>query len=80
MNISYGVSITAPQTSGHPASLPDTSTVERSDTKVTAMTEAENQSGADMSGYSHENNAPPTAIQIRITEMLQKQAEALAQK
>ena len=75
MNMSFGLSLTAPQTSGDPASLPETPPAQRSDSKVEETSKAEENADSGLDTNARENNAPPSAIQIRISEMLEQQAE-----
>ena len=75
MNISYGVPIMAPQTTGHPASLPDNPAAARSDTRVKETGRTETGADAGLRDNGGESDAPPTAMQRRITELLEKQAE-----
>jgi hypothetical protein len=75
MNISYGVPIMAPQTTGHPAALPDSPATARSDTKVAETARTQTGTDAGLRDDRRENDAPPTAMQRRITELLQEQAD-----
>lgn len=76
MHITYGVSIMAPQTTGHPAALPPDAQTAASTQQVTPPT-----AGSDTSDAQHrdhprdQNTAPPSAMQLKIMELLQQQAE-----
>ena len=77
MIISFGTAALAPLATGHPAALPPDKPQPAPDLRVapaagsadTAETGAERQGG--------ETSAPPTAIQRKITEMLEQQAKDL---
>lgn len=79
MNVHYGVSIHAPQTTGHPAALPADPPAQASDQVVTEV--AENAGADETAGRNNQDatDAPPTAIQRKIMELLEQQADDLNQ-
>ena len=82
MNISGALAALAPQPTGHPASLPAEPAVRAQSQSVASASDSTNTrgSGARNSGPDGEQTAaPPSAIQIKITEMLRQQAEDLTQ-
>ena len=74
MKVSFGLPWMAPQTTGHPNALPPDPPVTRSDKKVAA---AAGQSGTAGTARRdrEEASAPPSAMQRKITELLESQAK-----
>lgn len=82
MNISIALSAMAPQTTGHPASLPAEPSRQASTQTVTPASEGESsgQTGQRQAGDgAQQETAPPSAMQLKIMEMLDQQARELEQ-
>ncbi|MDU9002505.1 hypothetical protein [Sedimentitalea todarodis] len=82
MNISIALPALAPQPTGHPASLPAEPKRPDSTQMVTPASEGETsaQTGQRRTGDGEQQEAaPPSAIQIKIMEMLDQQARELDQ-
>lgn len=78
MNVSIGVPAMAPQTTGHPAALPEDATLAVSDQKVAEAPANGDAQGADaQAGQSGSDSFPPSAIQRKILELLEKQVADL---
>ncbi|MBL3702844.1 hypothetical protein GI582_09090 [Sulfitobacter sp. BDSS02] len=77
MQISYGVPIVAPQITGHPAGLPADAPPPDSDKKVTEASAKSESDSASSRDTSSEESTPPTAMQRKIMEILEQQAEEL---
>lgn len=77
MNISIALPAMAPQTTGHPASLPPDPARPDSTQTVTPASESETpgQTGHRQAG-EQQNSAPPSLMQIRIMELLAEQARS----
>lgn len=77
MNISIALPAMAPQTTGHPASLPPDPARPDNTQTVTPASESETsgQTGHQQAG-EQQNSAPPSLIQIRIMELLAEQARS----
>jgi len=69
----------APQTTGHPASLPAAPPEARSDQQVQALDQNGDSTDAQARDSSSEKAAPPSAMQLKIMELLEQQAEQLEQ-
>ncbi|MHA6263807.1 hypothetical protein ACXYMO_11440 [Arenibacterium sp. CAU 1754] len=75
MHITYGVPIMAPQTTGHPAALPADAQAAASTQQVTPPAASSDTSDAQHRDHPHDQNtAPPSAMQIKIMELLEQQA------
>lgn len=82
MNISIALPAMAPQPTGHPASLPAEPRPADSTQTVTPASEGEasGQTGQRQAGDGEQQEtAPPSAIQIKIMEILEQQARELEQ-
>ena len=78
MHITYGVPMMAPQTTGHPAALPADAQTAASTQQVTPPAAGGNTSDAQNRDHPQDQNtAPPSAMQIKIMELLEQQAEKL---
>ncbi|WP_109464001.1 hypothetical protein [Albibacillus kandeliae] len=78
MNISYGVPIQAPQTTGHPASLPADMMQDTAARQVATVSEGADGFSFDLGlGKEQSVEAPPTAMQRKIMELLERQAKEL---
>lgn len=82
MTISISLPALAPQPTGHPASLP--ANPDQPDTAQTVApagdSETSNQTDNRQAGSDAQpESAPPSAMQIKIMEMLQAQAEEIEQ-
>ena len=79
MNISYGVPVMAPQTTGHPAGLPADPSASPNAARVAPVEEKSDSAGAGLRKQDDEQSAPPSAIQRKIMELLERQAKELDQ-
>ncbi len=82
MNISIALPAMAPQPTGHPASLPAEPSPPDTTQTVTPASEgdASGQTDQRQSGDgTQQESAPPSAMQIKIMEMLEQQARDLEQ-
>ena len=80
MNISIALPVLAPQPTGHPASLPPDPTTSTSTQQIQPPNQGAASSDANPRRHGEEeghNSAPPSAIQIKIMEILEQQAEEL---
>lgn len=77
MNISVALPALAPQPTGHPASLPADPAVRAPERSVNPASGTAGSGAHDTAQNSEQSAAPPSAIQIKITEMLRQQAEEL---
>ena len=80
MSPAIGLPLMAPQPTGHPAALPADPPAVRSDLQIKAASAGSNASGArtgDDPGSSDAPVAPPSAMQLKIMEILKDQAENL---
>lgn len=84
--------LTAPQTTGHPAALPQDLERRAGDTRVTATKAGAEAGTADSKGsgagqtpwqkarHEQQASAPPTILQIKINSMLEEQQKRLAEE
>ncbi|MEP3330298.1 hypothetical protein [Sedimentitalea sp.] len=82
MNISIALPAMAPQSTGHPASLPPDPVQPDTAQTVTPASDgaASGHTGQRQAGNGdQQETAPPSAIQIKIMEMLDQQARELEQ-
>ncbi|MEY8830490.1 hypothetical protein AB9K34_19125 [Sedimentitalea sp. XS_ASV28] len=80
MNISIALPAMAPQTTGHPASLPADPVEAGNTQKVTPASEgaASGETGQRQTGSDEQQEtAPPSAMQIKIMEILEMQAREM---
>jgi len=77
MNITYGMPILAQQTTGHPAALPAEPQPAPADRQVSALSNSSDTGDARAGQSEGEPAAPPSAMQRKIMEILERQAEAL---
>lgn len=80
MNISIALPAMAPQTTGHPASLPAEPVGPESTQKVPPASEdaASGETGQRQAGSgAQQETAPPSAMQRKIMEILEQQAQEL---
>lgn len=77
MNLfSLGLPLAAPQTTGHSASLPADPPLAKPDSRVAAV--SKDSASIDMrAGQDNRQPAPPSAMQRKITEILERQYEQL---
>ena len=76
MNINFSASVGAPQPTGHPSSLPAERPAPDPAQKVQPAKESESSSQAQTRSHD-DGSAPPTVIQQKIRDMLEKQAKEL---
>lgn len=79
MNVTMGLPVMAPQTTGHPAGLPADPPAAQGDQKLSPVDQKGDSSGAQMRQDKDDQSAPPSAIQRKIMELLERQAEQLDQ-
>lgn len=82
MNIPMALPALAPQPTGHPASLPPAPPEPASDRKVTQPAAGSGSAEThqrDHAAPKEQKTAPPSAIQIKIMEMLEQQAREMAE-
>lgn len=75
MYVSMSLPAMAPQTTGHPAGLPAEPPVATADQEVAPVTGKPDTSGTQLRQDGEDQGAPPSAIQRKITELLEQQAE-----
>ncbi|MCB1340997.1 MAG: hypothetical protein KDK24_08025 [Pseudooceanicola sp.] len=76
MNISFGGAVLPPATTGHPAALPPDQQ-DRPERKVAPVDADASARGASAQGQGDAPATPPSAMQRKIMEILDAQAEAL---
>lgn len=79
MYVSMGLPAMAPQTTGHPAGLPAEPPVAQADQEVAPVSEKSGTSGAQLHQGNSDESAPPSAMQRKIMEILERQAEEIGQ-
>lgn len=77
MTISLGPPALAPLTTGHPASLPPDRQPPAPENTIAPTTESTDMSGPGNNPASDDAAAPPTALQRKIMEILERQAQDL---
>lgn len=79
MNVTMGLPVMAPQTTGHPAGLPADPPAAQGGQKLTPVGEKGDSAGAQLRQDTDDQSAPPSAIQRKIMELLERQAEQMDQ-
>ena len=77
MIISFGTAALAPLATGHPAALPPDTPEPASDHRVTPAAGSADTAETGAEPRWDDTSAPPTAMQRKITEMLEQQAKDL---
>ncbi|TMV15053.1 hypothetical protein [Arenibacterium halophilum] len=82
MQISYGVPIVAPSVTGHPAALPPEPEVTTPDSRVAPVAGGASAQGAQTQtqSQSDDQTAPPSAMQRKIMEILERQAKEIEEE
>lgn len=83
MKLSIALPAMAPQPTGHPASLPPDPVAPASDRKIMptgAGSGSDEARARDFASRSDDQSAPPSAIQRKIMEILEQQAQDLAER
>ncbi|MDK3074423.1 hypothetical protein QO034_15085 [Sedimentitalea sp. JM2-8] len=82
MNFPIALPALAPQPTGHPASLPPTPPEPASDQKIAQPAAGSGSAEThqrDHAAQKEQKTAPPSAIQIKIMEILEQQAKEMAE-
>ncbi len=74
MYVTMGLPSMAPQTTGHPAGLPAEPPAAQGDQEVTPVSEKSDTADAQLRQDTSDQSAPPSAIQRKIMELLERQA------
>ena len=79
MNVSYSMPVVAQQITGHPAALPSELPGNGNTGRVAPVAERQDASGLDLGLNRDEPSTPPSALQRKIMEILERQARELEQ-
>ena len=79
MYVSYGIPVVAKQMTGHPAALPADPPAGGRDTQVAPVSDQQGTGASQLGLGGEELSAPPSALQRKIMEILERQARDLEQ-